>query len=102
MHEETRARLEHWRQAMPRREHFAPFLGGLPHVEAQLYYPVLDGLGLLDRDVARAEMDKIPEVRAFARKTYDALRKEYLVAAGKAVGHAEFLAIARGEVSAGA
>jgi len=101
VHAETRERLEAWRRQTPRREHFPSFLGGLPHVEAQLYYPVLDGLGLLDRELARAEMDKAPQIRAFARKTYDALRKEYMAAAGKALGHAEFLATARGEVGTG-
>ena len=100
VHEETRARLQQWRREMPKREHFRPFLGGLPHVEAQLYYPVLDGLGLLDQNVARAEMDSAPKIRAFARKTYEALRKEYLAAAGKALGHAEFMAITRGETPA--
>ena len=41
---------------MPRRADFPDFLGGLPHAETTLYYPVLDGLGHLDRDVARREM----------------------------------------------
>jgi hypothetical protein len=98
-HEETRERLELWRREMPRREHFPAFLNGLPHVEAQLYYPVLEGLKLLDPALARAEMDSTPRVRAFARKTYECLRKEYLSAAAKAIGHAEFLAIARGEAN---
>jgi len=57
---------------------------------------VLDGLGLLDPAVAKAEMARQPEVRAFARKTVDALTKEYKQAATKALGHAEFLEIVRG------
>ena len=95
VHQETRARLDLWRQAMPRREQFPPFLNGLPHVETQLYYPVLDGLHLLDRRIAQAEMEKTPALRDFARKTYDDLRREYAAAAGKAMGHAEFLKYAR-------
>ena len=91
LHSETRARLEHWRREMPKREHFVDFLDGLPHVETQLYYPVLDGLGLLDPAVAKAEMAAVPEVRAFARKTVDGLVREYKRAATQALGHAAFL-----------
>ncbi len=95
IHAETRARLARWRKEMPRHEHFPHFLGGLPHVEAQLHYPVLDGLGLLDRSVAKAEMAAPADVRAFARKTVDGLVSEYRQAATKALGHAEFLALVR-------
>ena len=91
LHPETKERLAHWQREMPRREHFADFLFGLPHVETQLHYPVLDGLGLLDQKLARSEMARQPEVRAFARKTVDGLVKEYKLAATKALGHAEFL-----------
>ena len=91
LHPETKARLAHWQREMPRREHFPDFLFGLPHVETQLHYPVLDGLGLLDPKLAKDEMARQPEVRAFARKTVDGLVKEYKLAATKALGHAEFL-----------
>jgi tryptophan halogenase len=97
VHQETREKLALWRRQMPRREHFPAFLDGLPHVEAQLYYPVLDGLRQLDQRLARDEMDRLPSLRAFARRTYESLRKEYRAAAAKAIGHAEFLRIARGE-----
>ncbi len=96
LHPETRQRLALWRKEMPRREHFPSFLGGLPHVETQLHYPVLDGLGLLDPAVARAEMARDPKLRQFARETVDSLVREYSAAAGKALGHAEFLAYVRG------
>ncbi|MEO8883224.1 MAG: tryptophan halogenase family protein [Devosia sp.] len=96
IHPETRERLAHWRQKMPRHEDFPDFLGGLPHIQTQLHYPVLDGLGLLDPAVAKAEMAAQPEVRAFARKTVDSLTKEYKQAATRALGHAEFLEIVRG------
>jgi len=95
IHPETKQRLAHWREKMPRHEDFPDFLGGLPHIQTQLHYPVLDGLGLLDPAIAKAEMAAQPEVRAFARKTVDSLTKEYKQAATKALGHAEFLEIVR-------
>jgi hypothetical protein len=91
IHAETRERLARWRREMPRREHFTDFLEGLPHVETQLHYPVLDGLGLLDRRVAQAEMARDPKLQAFARKTVEGLTREYRRAATQAMGHAEFL-----------
>ena len=57
--------------------------------------PCLTGCSLLDRRVAQAEMEKAPALRDFARKTYDDLRREYSIAAGKAMGHAAFLKHAR-------
>ena len=95
MHPATRMRLARWQREMPRREHFSEYLGGLPHVEAQLYYPVLDGLGLLDRQVAQTEMNRSQTLKAFARKTADDLKAEYRTAATKAMGHAEFLRAVR-------
>ncbi|MDN3722087.1 tryptophan 7-halogenase [Roseibium salinum] len=91
LHAETGERLAQWRREMPRREHFPDRLDGLPHIETQLYYPVLDGLGLLDRAVARKEMAQSPALRSFARKTYDALAREYRQASQKALSHGEFL-----------
>ena len=95
LHEETRQRLALWKTRMPRHEDFPQFLGGLPHVEAQLHYPVLDGLGLLDQGVARAEMARDPALQAFARKTVEGLTREYAQAASQALGHAEFLELVR-------
>ena len=96
LHLETKERLARWRKAMPRHEHFPNYLFGLPHMETQLHYPVLDGLGLLDPAVSRAEMARDPKLRKFARETYDSLVKEYKQAATKALGHAEFLEAVRG------
>ena len=95
LHPETKERLARWRKEMPRREHFRDFLFGLPHVETQLHYPVLDGLGLLDQRLAKSEMARQPGVRAFARKTVDSLVKEYKLASSRALGHAEFLEYVR-------
>jgi tryptophan halogenase len=52
---------------------------------------VLDGLGLLDPAVARAEMERDPALRKFARETADSLVKEYRAASARALGHREFL-----------
>lgn len=91
IHPETRERLARWKREMPRHEHFGDFLHGLPHIETQLHYPVLDGLGLLDPAVARAEMERDPALRKFARETADSLVKEYRLASARALGHREFL-----------
>jgi tryptophan halogenase len=93
IHPETKERLAHWRQHMPRMTDFPDYLDGLPHVQTQLHYPVLEGLGLLNQDVARAEMAADPRLRQFARETYESLVKEYAGAAKQALGHAEFLRI---------
>ncbi|WDR04978.1 tryptophan 7-halogenase [Devosia rhodophyticola] len=90
IHGETRERLEYWKHSMPRHEHFPAFLGGLPHVESQLHYPVLDGLGLLDAGLARQEMAQTPKLRSFARQTVDSLTREYRAAANVALPHAKF------------
>ncbi len=91
IHPETKERLARWKQQMPRREHFPDYLFGLPHVETQLHYPVLDGLGLLNPATAKAEMARDPKLRKFARETHDSLVKEYKQAATKALDHRAFL-----------
>jgi tryptophan halogenase len=89
---ETRAKLDLWSKKMPGPEDFSNDLDGLPHLEELLHIPVLDGLGLLNRDVAKAEMARDPKLRGFARKTVDHLtRQAHDVAAG-AVGHRDYLA----------
>jgi glycine/D-amino acid oxidase-like deaminating enzyme len=95
IHPEAKERLARWQEEMPRREHFPDYLAGLPHIETQLYYPVLDGLGLLDQGLARREMEKDPKLRRFAQETVDSLVREYRAAAAQALGHAEFLRIVR-------
>ena len=75
--------------------HFPDYLDGLPHVQTQLHYPVLEGLGLLNQETARAEMAQDPKLRQFARETYESLVKEYRHAAKQALGHAEYLQVVR-------
>jgi len=91
IHPETKERLARWTKEMPRMDHFPQYLYGLPHTETQLHYPVLQGLGLLDPEVARAEMARDPKLRSFAKATYDSMVREYKQAATQALGHAEFL-----------
>jgi glycine/D-amino acid oxidase-like deaminating enzyme len=95
IHPETKARLALWQKEMPRMTHFPDYLDGLPHVQTQLHYPVLEGLGLLNQEVARAEMARDPKLRQFAREAYEGLAREYRAAANKALDQAEYLQIVR-------
>ncbi len=89
--EPTKARLEHWHARMPEHADFTPLPGRFAHAEQQLYYPVLDGLGLLDRAVAQKHMDAHPQLRRKAKYAADYLTAEYRAAAPRALGHREFL-----------
>ncbi len=91
----TKTRLASWSKKMPDSEDFDSYLDGLPHVEEQLYYPVLDGLGLLNRNVATTTMERDKQLRAHARKTNDFLREENKKTAKKADDHRQFLAKTR-------
>lgn len=94
----TRDNLLAWATHTPRRSDFAPFPGELAHIEEQLYYPVLDGLGLLNRDLAREELAQNPQLRSHARATHEALVKEFRRVAQQAPGHREFLQNIHNEV----
>lgn len=91
IHPETRARLDTWRDRMPSGDDFETFLSGFPHIEAQLYYPVLDGLGLLNQQAARSFMAAAPGRQKQAREIADAMHKQFATAAGRAIGHRAFL-----------
>ena len=45
--DETKKFINLWQQELPSFDHFDDYLSGLPHVQSQLYYPVVDGVGLL-------------------------------------------------------
>ena len=92
IHPETRDRLAMWKDHMPRRGDFPDFLGGFPHVDATLYYPVLDGLGHLDRDVAEREMAATPQLRRQAAEISEGMRREFARLADQAISHRELLA----------
>jgi phosphopentomutase len=80
-----------WQSKMPEYADFKPLPGNFAHTEQQLHYPVLDGLGLLNRSVAQRHMEAIPEMKKKAKAAADSLTKEYSAAASKALGHREFL-----------
>lgn len=84
-------RLALWQDKVPDKRDFPPFAGKLPHVEHQLYTPVLDGLGLLNPAAAKAALAQDPATRARARKGHAALVSAYRKAAGKAMGHRAYL-----------
>ena len=87
----TKARLALWQSKMPLHADFQPLPGGFAHTEQQLYYPVLDGLGLLNRDAAREFMEAHPDLRAKGKAAADSLTAEYRAATPRALGHREFL-----------
>ena len=83
-------RLALWSGRMPRPGDFAPFPLGLPHLQGQLYIPVLDGLGLLNQASARAEMAD-PALRERVRATHAGLVSEYARAASQCLPHRAWL-----------
>jgi glycine/D-amino acid oxidase-like deaminating enzyme len=87
----TRARLAGWKTKMPDASDFTPLPGHFAHTQQQLHYPVLDGLGLLNRDLAQKYMAENPALKAKARAAADSLTKEYQAAAPQALGHRAFL-----------
>lgn len=89
-------RLAQWQDHIPRPADFPRFPPGLEHlglahVQEQLYLPVLDGLGLLNRPAAQAEMAANPKARDLARKTHAALVAEYAAAARQCLPHRAWL-----------
>jgi glycine/D-amino acid oxidase-like deaminating enzyme len=89
--EATRHRLSVWKMKMPDHGDFEPLPGRFAHTEQQLYYPVLDGLGLLDRQVAQRHMEEQPQLRKKAKAAAESLTREYRAAAPNAMGHRAFL-----------
>jgi hypothetical protein len=88
---QTKQRLALWQTKMPDYHDFVPLPGKFAHVEQQLHYPVLDGLGLLNQKVARDHMAARPGLTSKSRSIADSLTAEYRAAAPKALGHREFL-----------
>lgn len=89
--ETLKNRLALWQTKVPGREDFAPFPMNLPHTGHHLHVPVLDGLGLLNRQAAKDWLAARPDLRAKARKQARSLTSEYRLAAGRAIGHRAFL-----------
>ncbi len=93
-------RLALWRGKMPGAADFAPFPLGLPHVTQHLVTPVLDGLGLLNRDAARVAMAAQPALRDKARATHASLVAEYTRAAAQCAPHRAFLTSLQEDIAA--
>ena len=93
-------RLALWQGKMPGGLDFAPFPLGLPHVTEHLYTPVLDGLGLLNRDAARAAMAAAPSLRDKARATHAGLVAAYSRAAAQCAPHRAFLTSLQEDIAA--
>lgn len=91
LHVEARKRLEHWQSTMPSGSDFRDALSGLPHVESQLYYPVLSGLGLLDARVAQKSGERHGRAFAQARALLPKITGSFRASAEKAVGHRAYL-----------
>jgi 2-polyprenyl-6-methoxyphenol hydroxylase-like FAD-dependent oxidoreductase len=87
----VRDRLAAWAGRLPVAADFTALPLGLPHTTEHLYRPVLDGLGLLSRDKARAAMAADPKAREKARTAHAALVAEYTRAAQQCVPHRAFL-----------
>jgi glycine/D-amino acid oxidase-like deaminating enzyme len=87
----TRERLKLWQTKMPHHDDFKPLPGNFAHTEQQLHYPVLDGLGLLSKTVARKYIAAHNGLEKKARDTTQQLKQEYRHAASLTLGHREFL-----------
>jgi hypothetical protein len=87
------ARLLHW-QAHPVLAHdFTDFPHNLPHVEEQLYTPVLSGLGLVPPESTKMIFAASGNHRKSARLTLQRLKAEYRAASKAAIGHRRYLEI---------
>jgi tryptophan halogenase len=82
-----------WKQQLPRMSDFELYLSGLPHVQSQLYFPVLDGLGLLDKEVAREEIKNL-NLKALARDEYQRFNNQYNDQMKNFIKHNEYLSYA--------
>ncbi|UCH24432.1 MAG: tryptophan 7-halogenase, partial [Trueperaceae bacterium] len=76
---------------VPQQADFPAFPFGLPHVGAELYLPILDGLGLLKRTAAKSMLAENPRLRKTARKAQAVLVREYRLASSKCLSHGAFL-----------
>ncbi len=85
-----RDRIAQWHNRAISRADFTPLPRGLPHVEEQLYTPVLDGLGLLPKGPSKAALGTAQN-RKLARTAIAGLDAEFSAAARVALRHRDFL-----------
>ena len=84
-------RLALWQTRLPEAQDFDRFPLNLPHLQGQLYTPVLDGLGLLSQQAARATLDQTPALRVKTRAAHASLVAEYAKAADQCLPHRAWL-----------
>lgn len=94
--DQVKDRLALWQTRLPEPQDFEPFPLGLPHLQGQLYIPVLDGLGHLNQTAARARMAQDPALRDKTRATHAGLVAEYSRAAAQCLGHRAWLTSLQG------
>mgnify|MGYP001332767964 FL=1 len=70
--------------------HSDDYLSGLPHVQSQLYYPVVDGLGLLNKESARDQMSKY-DLRSTSRKFYNEFSEKFNEIIKNSLTHNQFI-----------
>lgn len=88
--ERQQAALKFWSKTGITSRDFKRLPLNLPHVEEQLYLPVLDGLGLLPKAPSKAVLPD-QNVLKEARGLLDQHAKEFRQAARHAMGHREYL-----------
>jgi len=87
--ESQQRRLIEWRKTALTRSDFTTLPYALPHVEEQLYMPVLDGLGLLPKQPSKAVITGGTKA---AREAGRKLEMEFASATKQALNHRGFLA----------
>ena len=85
-------RLARWQDHIPCAADFVRFsagLGypGLAHDQEQLYVPMMDGLGVLNRKAAQDAMAAKPKARDLARATHSGLVRDHTRAAALCLPH---------------
>ncbi len=88
--DQQRNRIVYWQDHAISRADFTPLPQGLPHVEEQLYTPVLDGLDLLQKSPSKAVF-ATPQIKQTARSALASTRSEFLSAARQAIKNRRFL-----------
>lgn len=89
--DDVKSSLETWSRHTPMNSEFVHLRGNAPHVQEDLYYPVLDGLSLIDRSVAKRELAPYPDILASSRKAVDKFCRDSRISAAKAAGHRQYL-----------
>ena len=88
--DETKKLISLWQDELPSLDHFDDYLSGLPHVQSQLYYPVVDGLGLLNKESARDQMSKY-DLRSTSRKFYNEFSEKFNEIIKNSLTHNQFI-----------